>query len=146
MDSLKNRVARLKSREEGFSLIDVVVTVAIIVALSVGGFVSYNGIVNNAKQGAVDYAASNVYRSAIVMENDGEDDTDACTAIDRYNQTSDGIAVSLIVPNGNGEVSVDASGKVTNANIYYGKNPGTDKQGHIIKGEDGQPRTNSYTC
>lgn len=130
MDSLKNRVARLKSRDEGFSLIDVVVTVAIIVALSVGGFVSYNGIVNNAKQGAVDYAASNVYRSAVVMENDGDDDTDACTAVDRYNGTSEGIAVSLIVPDGTGEVTVSSTGKVDHAKIYYGKDN----------------KDNTYTC
>jgi len=116
MDSLKTRVERLKSREDGFSLIDVVVTVAIIVALSVGGFVSYSGIVNHAKQGAVDYAASNVYRSAVVMENDGEDDTNACTAVDRYNKTSEGIAVSLIVPKAG-----DTTTPVAEMPTYFGK-------------------------
>jgi hypothetical protein len=37
----------------GVSLIDVVVTVAIITALSIGGFISYNGIVSNAHDMAV---------------------------------------------------------------------------------------------
>jgi hypothetical protein len=36
------------SSKGGVSLIDVVVTVAVITALSIGGFISYNGIVSNA--------------------------------------------------------------------------------------------------
>ena len=98
MNNLKNRVSRLQDREAGFSLIDVVVTVAIIVALTVGGFVAYGSLVSNAKQGAVDYAASNTYRSAVVYENDGDDATNACSAVDEYNGNSTGIAVSLLVP------------------------------------------------
>lgn len=131
MDSLKMRVARLRSKEDGFSLIDVVVTVAIIVALSVGGFVSYNGIVNHAKQGAVDYAASNVYRSAVVMENDGDDDTNACTAVDRYNKSSEGIAVSLIVP-----AAGDTTTPVDKMPTYYGSDHGVG----------GKTPLNTYTC
>lgn len=122
MNRFTERISKLRERDNrGFSLIDVVVTVAIIVALSIGGFVGYGAIVNNAKQGAVDYAATNVYRSAVVFENDGDDSTNACTAVDRYNSTSEGIAVSLIVPDGKGEVSVSSDGTVSNANIYYGK-------------------------
>jgi hypothetical protein len=84
--------------EAGFSLVDVVVTVAIIVALSVGGFVAYGTLVDSAKQGAVDYAASNVWDSVAVYEQDGDPGTSACTAVDEYNRTSGGIKVSLTVP------------------------------------------------
>jgi len=118
MNSLSKRIEEIKSRrtESGFSLIDVVVTVAIIVALSVGGFVAYSSLVGNAKQGAVDYAASNVYRSAVVYENDGNDATNACSAIDEYNGNSEGIAVSLLVPlNGQGPDDKDLP-------TYFGKN------------------------
>lgn len=101
MKSFKNgllsRIGQEKS-EKGFSLIDVVVTVAIIVALSIGGFVAYTGLVDNAKQGAVDYAASNVYKSALTYESDGRDETSACSAIDEYNESAEGIRVELIVP------------------------------------------------
>jgi len=114
MDSLKNRVSRLQNREAGFSLIDVVVTVAIIVALSVGGFVAYGSLVSNAKQGAVDYAASNTYRSAVVYENDGDDNTTACSAVDEYNSKSQGIAVSLLVPS-------NATQGPDDAPVYFGK-------------------------
>lgn len=97
MNSLLKRL-RAKRDEKGFSLIDVVITVAVIVALSVGGFVTYNGIVDNAKQGAVDYAASNTYKAALAYESDGNDDTSACSAIDEYNTSSTGIDVQLMVP------------------------------------------------
>jgi len=117
MNRIAERISELRKRnEQGFSLIDVVVTVAIIVALSIGGFVAYGSIVDNAKQGAVDYAASNVYRSAVVFENDGDNSTNACTAVDRYNSTSEGIAVSLIVPAA-GSTETDVNKMPT----YFGK-------------------------
>lgn len=99
MNGLKKRLLSLREKnEQGFSLIDVVVTVAIIVALSVGGFVAYNGLINSAKQGAVDYAASNVYKAALVYESDTNSDTDACSAVDEYNNSSKEIRVQLMVP------------------------------------------------
>lgn len=115
MDSLKNRLSALRRSENGFSLIDVVVTVAIIVALSVGGFVSYNGIVNNAKQAAVDYAASNVYKAAVVYENDSDSASNACSAVDEFNTSSEGITVELMVPNKAGAVNPE------DFDVYYGK-------------------------
>jgi hypothetical protein len=88
----------LGRKEAGFSLIDVVITVAIIVALSVGGFVGYNGLVSQAKQGAVTYAASNTWDAVAAYEQDGDPTTTACSAIDEYNASSEGIKVSLTVP------------------------------------------------
>jgi type II secretory pathway pseudopilin PulG len=84
--------------EAGFSLIDVVVTVAIIVALSVGSFVGYSGLVSQAKQGAVTYAASNVWDAVNAYEQDGDPATTACSAIDEYNASSERIKVTLTVP------------------------------------------------
>lgn len=105
----------MKNRNQGgFSLIDVVVTVAIIVALSVGGFVSYNGIVANAKQGAVDYAASNVYKGAVVYESDSDPATNACTAVDEFNASSSGITVELRVPETPGATAPE------DLTFYYG--------------------------
>lgn len=116
MNRLITRLTELRARQTqgGFSLIDVVVTVAIIVALTVGGFIAYGAIVNQAKQGAVDYAASNVYRSALVYENDSDSSTNACSAIDEYNSNSDGIAVSLLVP-------ANATQGPDDAPTYFGK-------------------------
>lgn len=121
MNSLRNRLSGLRRSENGFSLIDVVVTVAIIVALSVGGFVSYSGIVDHAKQAAVDYAASNVYKAAVVYENDSDSSTTACSAVDEYNESTDGISVVLMVPNGEDFDSEDFG----TYQGYWGKNPTT---------------------
>lgn len=76
------------------------VTVAIIIAISEGGSFAYNGLVSQAKQGAVTYAASNVYDSVAVYVRDGDPTTTACSAVDDYNRNSeaDDIKVTLTVP------------------------------------------------
>jgi len=132
MDRIKNW--RESRSESGFSLIDVVVTVAIIVALSVGGFIAYSGLVANAKQGAVDYAASNVYKSAVVYENDSDGATTACSAVDEYNGSSEGIDVELIVPDATDPSNAEKS------KTYYGVN----KDGSPRTGPNGE--TSSYIC
>lgn len=56
MKTIEDKKSRIKTKytltESGFSLVDVVVSVAIMVALSVGGFVAYTGLVNSAKEAA----------------------------------------------------------------------------------------------
>lgn len=59
---------RLRNKDGGFSLIDVVVTVAIVVALSTGGFLSYTVLIENAKKGATESTATEVYAAAILVE------------------------------------------------------------------------------
>lgn len=139
MDSLRNRLSALRRSENGFSLIDVVVTVAIIVALSVGGFVSYSGIVDHAKKAAVDYAASNVYKAAVVYENDSDSATTACSAVDEYNESADGITVELMVPKDdvvfNREVRSSYMG-------YFGKNA----DGTPATGPGGPTDVADYVC
>lgn len=88
IDSLKARRDAAKN-EGGFSLIDVVVTVAIIVALSVGGFVSYSGIVENAKAAATASAADQVYTAVAVNANDGG----LADPTETYNNSSSSITV-----------------------------------------------------
>lgn len=99
IDSLKARKAA--ASEGGFSLIDVVVTVAIIVALSVGGFIAYTGLVNQAKVAAVGAAADQVYTAALVQTNDGGigtlDDIEQ-----KFNASSNGIDVDIIPASGTG--------------------------------------------
>lgn len=56
MKTIEDKKTRIKAKytfiESGFSLVDVVVSVAIMVALSVGGFVVYTGLVNSAQEAA----------------------------------------------------------------------------------------------
>lgn len=107
-DSLKARAAA--KNEGGFSLIDVVVTVAIIVALSVGGFVAYNGLIESAKSAAVAGAADQVYTASVVALNDGNPDTNptgsATSVVETYNASTNDIKVSATVVGG--EVKVQA--------------------------------------
>ena len=63
-----------------------------------GGFLGCQGLVSQANQGAVDYAASNVWKSVSAYAQDGDPSTSACSAIDEYNASSEGIKVSLTVP------------------------------------------------
>lgn len=93
IDSLKARKAASEN-ESGFSLIDVVVTVAIIVALSIGGFVAYGGIVDNAKQAAVGSAADQVRTALVVADNDGDASTTHSTVITSFNANSTGVKVA----------------------------------------------------
>lgn len=80
-------------KEDGFSLIDVVITVAIIVALSVAGFISYTSIIYNAKLASISTAATEVYSAAIVFMNDTDDDTTLERSVNEYNATANGVRV-----------------------------------------------------
>ena len=124
IDSLKARRDAAKN-EGGFSLIDVVVTVAIIVALSVGGFVTYAGIVDNAKKAAVAGAADQVYTAAVVAENDSDPLTTPASVVSSYNGSTDDI-----------EVSVTGAGATLNVQAYNTAS-GDDYATATIKAERG---------
>lgn len=58
---------RIIRKENGFTLIDVIVTIAIVLALAVGSFVSYGNLGDRAKQAVTEAAAQQVYDAAGVM-------------------------------------------------------------------------------
>lgn len=101
IESLKARREASKN-EGGFSLIDVVITVAIIVALSVGGFVTYSGIVDNAKSAATAAAADQVYTAVAVSNADGSD-AGVATVVKEYNDSANG-AIKVFVDSTNSKV------------------------------------------
>lgn len=111
--------------EDGFSLIDVVVTVAIVVALSVGGFIAYNGIVGNAQQAAVDGAADQVYTAAMVKYNSGgatdmlEREVGEVVSAYKGDDTS-GIQVSVEFKDSDGD-GVNDSFTITATDAAHGK-------------------------
>jgi len=92
LNSLETKRAAMKE-EGGFSLIDVVVTVAIIVALSVGGFVAYSGIVDSAKSATTGSAADQVRTALVVADNDNDAATTHTTVIDGFNLSATGVTV-----------------------------------------------------
>lgn len=51
--------------QEGFSLLELVIGVGIMLVLTVGGLLAYNGITANARQASVQRAASEIYDNAV---------------------------------------------------------------------------------
>jgi len=97
LNSLETKRAAMKE-EGGFSLIDVVVTVAIIVALSVGGFIAYSGIVDNAKDAALTAAVDQVRTGIVVAENDASTTTNTASVVKGYNDSAAGKIVVTVTP------------------------------------------------
>lgn len=56
----KDYINTIKKGVEGFSLLELVIGVGIILVLTAGGLLSYNGIMNNARKAAVESAATDV--------------------------------------------------------------------------------------
>lgn len=82
IDNILKKVAerREAAKDAGFSLLELVVAVGILLVLTVGGLLAYNGITDNARTAAVESAASEVYTSAAAYEADNQTDTVASDA------------------------------------------------------------------
>jgi len=128
IDSLKARKAASEN-ESGFSLIDVVVTVAIIVALSVGGFVAYSGIVDSAKAAATVSAADQVRTALVVADNDNDPATTHGTVISGYNESANG----SIVVSETGADGATGTGYVTAKHADFKDATSTPKLSKTIK-------------
>jgi len=76
---LKERHERLK-QDNGFSLLELVVAVGILLILTLGGLLAYNGITDNARNAAVQKAANEVYDTAMARHSGG--DTGSPTSAD----------------------------------------------------------------
>jgi type II secretory pathway pseudopilin PulG len=115
---MKNFSEILKARQEakgesGFSLLEMVVAMGILIVLTVGGILAYNGITDNARQAAVDTAAKGVYTAAVAYESDNDGGTDRDTAVTEYNDSADGaieVAVTNAAP---GELGITATNPET---------------------------------
>lgn len=62
-----------KANEGGFSLIELVVAVGVLLVLTVGGLIGYGAVVHNAKVAAVENAADEVLTAVMVHEANGAD-------------------------------------------------------------------------
>lgn len=84
---------KITSTEEGFTLIGVIVTIAIVLALAVGGFVSYGNLAEQAKRAATEAAAQQVYDAANVFNH--EKSKTPTEASNEFNQRHEVVTTSV---------------------------------------------------
>lgn len=82
-------------KETGFSMLEAVVVVGVLLALAVGGFIAYGQITENAKKASVETAASSVYTAALAAEMDGDPSTTSALVQSAYNDSQDSIKVTI---------------------------------------------------
>ena len=131
IEMLKNKIKSLREEagQDGFSLLELVVAVGILLVLTVGGLLAYNGITDNARTAAVQSAASEIYTAATAFEAAGETNAGAKQAADEwvdsaedgkfqvfYNEETNAIRVVSVaggneaVAPANGTATVEATG------------------------------------
>lgn len=84
---------RLIRKEEGFTLIEVIVAITIVIALAVGGFVSYGSLAEQAKRAVTKSAAQTVCDAANVYNQEGS--KSPTEASDEFNQRHETVTTSL---------------------------------------------------
>lgn len=89
----------MRSRlQTGFSMLEAVVVVGVLLALAVGGFLSYGPIAENAKKAAAKSAASQIYTAVMVALSDGDPTTNATDIVDKYNGSDTEYLAELSAP------------------------------------------------
>ena len=124
--------------EDGFSLLELVVAVGILLVLTVGGLLAYSGLTKNARVAAVQAAAAEVYTGAVAYDSNGENYKKAET--DWMDSSKKGSANSITVEikdknETNGELCVEAVMDIgaDTEDIKASKGPGCDNAGGSTK-------------
>lgn len=102
--------------ETGFSMLEAVVVVGVLLALAVSGFLSYGPIIDNAKKAKVKSAASEIHTGVLVASMDSDTNTKPQDVIDAWNGSTDQIFVEILKPaageiSANGDYCVQATHK-----------------------------------
>jgi type II secretory pathway pseudopilin PulG len=100
--------------ETGFSMLEAVVVVGVLLALAVGGFFAYGPIAENAKKAKVKSAASEIHTAVLVASSDGDSNTKPQDVIDAWNGSTGKIRVEILEPiaggtSANGDFCVSAT-------------------------------------
>jgi surface protein len=118
-----------QKNQEGFSLLEMVVAMGILIVLVIGGILFYRGINQNSKEAAVQQAAKSVYTGAVANQSDNDGSTTPSSAAKEYNEsqkdtiTVDGVDRPVIY------VTVD---EFTDGGLKVKAVYGDDEAEHII--------------
>jgi type II secretory pathway pseudopilin PulG len=128
-----------QKNQEGFSLLEMVVAMGILIVLVIGGILFYRGINQNSKEAAVQQAAKSVYTGAVANQSDNDGSTTPSSAAKEYNEsqkdtiTVDGVDRPVIY------VTVD---EFTDGGLKVKAVYGDDEAEHIIDtSKGGDPGT-----
>ena len=101
---LKNKkvqkVLTTKPGEEGFSLIELVVVIAVLAILSAVAIPAFNGVQANARASAAKNGLVNVVKECIVLETDTDDTNDTLTNSATYNGDFNGYTLAVLATSG----------------------------------------------
>jgi len=91
-ESLK-RITQLNTKkksfhEDGFSLLELVVAVGILLVLTVGGLLAYNGITNNARQASVNNIADEIYTVVSANLSDNDSSSTIASAMENWAESA----------------------------------------------------------
>lgn len=86
----KRRTPYFERNDNGFSLLELVVAVGIMLVLTVGGALSYRDMEMNSRISAYNSALEEVYISAVVYESDYDPNTTWRTAAEEWNYAATG--------------------------------------------------------
>lgn len=106
----------LNRLETGFSMLEAVVVVGVLLALAVSGFIAYGAITDNAKTAGVKSAASEVHTGVVSASIDGDSGTQPQDVIDNWNASTKQIKVEIIPPTA-GETSLNGDFCVQATNV-----------------------------
>lgn len=82
------RLLTQRRLETGFSMLEAVVVVGVLLALAISGFFAYGPITENAKNAAAKSAASQLYTAVMVALADGDPKTNSTAVVDQYNSSN----------------------------------------------------------
>lgn len=106
--------------ETGFSMLEAVVVVGVLLALAVAGFFAYGPITENAKKAKVKSAASEVHTAVLVASSDGDVNTLPKNVIDDWNGSTGKIRVEILKPTtGDTSLNGDFCIQATNVESPY---------------------------
>lgn len=142
---MKKNIVMFKERlfeknEDGFSLLELVVAIGILLVLTVGGLIGYSQITKNARTAAVEKAAADVFTGAMVELNGGNYSAEGVRGVaDKWNDSASDnsmTAESELRKSSSGEDCVFV--RVSGEKDYFAEktNCGSDSEGNTDGGSD----------